>query len=82
MLAHTSPTVVSAAVTALLKFTVGHLLGPYSFAIWGEETDKSFNDILLYCYGIKYDTWNTLLWVISIFILMLADFKLSLMFND
>lgn len=34
VLAHTSPTVVSAAVTALLKITVGHFVVPYSFAIW------------------------------------------------
>lgn len=35
VLAHTSPTVVSAAVTALLKITVGHFVGLCSFAIFG-----------------------------------------------
>lgn len=49
VLAHTSPTVVSAAVTALLKITVGHLVVPYSFAIWEQKSDKTVIDILVYC---------------------------------
>lgn len=85
VLAHTSPTVVSAAVTALLKITVGHLVGLCSFAIWGggeTKREQTLTDILLFCSGIKYDPWNSLLWVINIFILALAGFKLSLLLND
>lgn len=83
VLAHTSPTVVSAAVTALLKIAVGHFVGLCSFATlgWGGQNRKN-SDILLFCSGIKYDTWNSLLWVINILILALAGFKLSLLLND
>lgn len=41
VLAHTSPTVVSAAVTALLKITVGHLVVLYPFAILGEKNRQN-----------------------------------------
>lgn len=51
VLAHTSPTVVSAAVTALLKITVGHLVGLCSFAIWGGGEEQNGKKLSLIFYS-------------------------------
>lgn len=75
---------VSAAVTALLKITVGHLVVPYSFAIWEQKSDKTVIDVLVYCCFKKKDIWNSVadIWVINILIFGPSkDFKMSFMFN-